>query len=632
MTAFLPSIGALYVSKRACYPLVDNRLALLLLIKVSGNANCVNSRKAEQEFDDLCFAYGLELDEITSEQELVTREQGITVGSDRSSETIYKVEVPANRYDLLCAEGLTRALLIFQNKLTTPEYKAIASKNPIRVTATESVKLVRPYIVCAVLRDIKFDKRRYASFIDLQDKLHQNIGRRRSLVAIGTHDLDTLVPPIVYTALPPGDIRFRPLNQTKEFTATELMQLYSNESHLKAYLDIIRDKSVYLLIKDSKGVVLSMPPIINGEHSKITLATKNVFIECTATDLNKASIVLDTIVTMFSEYCASPFTAEQVEVTQWDGSHAYYPRLQQRTALVGMEYINTLVGTQCSEAEVTQLLTRMSLTSCVADEGVHTSTNNIHGRGSVLSVRIPPTRQDVLHPCDIAEDVAIAYGYDRVEESLPTTFTMVTDQPLNRLTDMIRTEIALCGFTEALTFSLCSRADISTNLQKRLESQPAVYIGNPKTLDFQVVRTTLLPGLLSTLSNNRSLPLPLKLFEVQDVVLKDSSKDVGCRNNRRACAVYCNKVSGFEVVHGLLDRLMHVLEVAYEQNVKPDGLAYYLKEVDDSTYFRGRCADIILLPSEHSIGRLGVVHPNVLRNFDLSLCVSAFEIDIEPFL
>ncbi|KAH9280848.1 Phenylalanine--tRNA ligase beta subunit [Echinococcus granulosus] len=574
----------------------------------------------EQEFDDLCFAYGLELDEITSEQELAAREHGIAVDSDRSSETIYKVEVPANRYDLLCAEGLARALLIFQNKLVTPEYEAIAPKNPIRLMATESVKLVRPYVVCAVLRDIKFDERRYASFIDLQDKLHQNIGRKRSLVAIGTHDLDTLAPPFIYTALPPGDIRFRPLNQTKEYTAVELMQLYSNESHLKAYLDIIRDKPVYSLIKDSKGTVLSMPPIINGEHSKITLATKNVFIECTATDLNKASIVVDTIVTMFSEYCARPFTAEQVEVTQWDGSCAYYPRLQRRTALVGMKYINTLVGIDCSETEVTQLLTRMSLTSCVANKDVHISTDKACNRSSVLSVRIPPTRQDILHPCDIAEDVAIAYGYDRVEENLPTTFTMVIEQPLNRLTDMIRAEVALCGFTEALTFSLCSRADISTNLQKRLEDQPAV------------VRTTLLPGLLSTLSNNRSLPLPLKLFEVQDVVLKDPSKDVGCRNNRRVCAVYSNKTSGFEVVHGLLDRLMHVLEVAYEENAKTDGLAYRMKEVDDPTYFRGRCADIILLPSGQSIGRLGVVHPNVLRNFDLSLCVSAFEIDIEPFL
>lgn len=78
------------------------------------------------------------------------------------------------------------------------------------------------------------------------------------------------------------------------------------------------------------------------------------------------------------------------------------------------------------------------------------------GTSSLLSVCVPPTRHDVLHACDIAEDVAIAYGYDRVEEELPATFTIVKEQRLNRLTDMIRNEIALCGFSEALTFSLVS--------------------------------------------------------------------------------------------------------------------------------------------------------------------------------
>ncbi|VDO01292.1 unnamed protein product [Rodentolepis nana] len=169
-------------------------------------------------------------------------------------------------------------------------------------------------------------------------------------------------------------------------------------------------------------------------------------------------------------------------------------------------------------------------------------------------------------------------------------------------------------------------------MQKKLEDQPAAHISNPKTLDFQVVRTSLLPGLLSTLSSNRSLPLPLKLFEVQDVVLKDASKDVGCRNSRRICAIYCNKTSGFEFTHGLLDRLMHVLEVGYEKKRKPNGFAYKLEESDDSTFFPGRCADVILLPEGRSIGHLGIVHPNVLRNFDISFAVSALEIDIEPFL
>ena len=77
------------------------------------------------------------------------------------------------------------------------------------------------------------------------------------------------------------------MNQTKEFTAVELMEMYSKDSHLKAYLPIIRDSPVYPVIYDSNNVVLSMPPIINGDHSKISVNTKNVFIECTGTDLTK---------------------------------------------------------------------------------------------------------------------------------------------------------------------------------------------------------------------------------------------------------------------------------------------------------------------------------------------------------
>jgi len=68
---------------------------------------------------------------------------------------------------------------------------------------------------------------RYDSFIDLQDKLHQNLARKRTLVAIGTHDLDTIKGPFKYVAKPPAEIKFKPLSQVKEFTAVELMDLYS---------------------------------------------------------------------------------------------------------------------------------------------------------------------------------------------------------------------------------------------------------------------------------------------------------------------------------------------------------------------------------------------------------------------
>ncbi|CAG2066124.1 unnamed protein product, partial [Timema podura] len=150
--------------------------------------------------------------------------------------------------------------------------------------------------------------------------------------------------------------------------------------------------------------------------------------------------------------------------------------------------------------------------------------------------------------------------------------------PVNKLSDQLREEIAQAGFTEALTFSLCSSDDISTKLNRHIKDVPAVLISNPKTLEFQVARTTLLPGLLKTLAANKKMPLPLKIFEVSDVILRDISTEVGARNERRLCAVNCNKSPGFEVIHGLLDRVMTLLEIP--KSVDKNIVGYYLQATD----------------------------------------------------
>ncbi|CAH8875465.1 unnamed protein product [Trichobilharzia szidati] len=611
---------------------------------------------SQEEFEELCFSYGLELDEITTEKEMVTREKGMEKSKGLSTEPVYKVEIPANRYDLLCPEGLSRALMIFESKMKTPLYTCIKTQNPVQMHVLPSTQAVRPFVVGAILRNIVLDKSRLNSFIDLQEKLHQNLCRKRSLVAIGTHDLDTIKPPFYYDAKPPNDIRFVALNKTEEHNATELMQIFSTDPHLKHYLPLIQDKPKYPVIVDSSNVVLSMPPIINGEHSRITTKTRNIFIEATGIDLHKAIVVLDTLVTMFSEYCEKPFTAEPVEVIQHDGSRCLYPRLDYRDEVVSIDYINRQLGTKFTEAEVTSLLNRMSLT-CTSIPPNQSIDSNISSTAvsppssGLISVRIPPTRHDILHACDIAEDVGVAYGYDNIPESLPLTYCLAGNQELNHLSDLVRAEIAQMGFTEALSFSLCSREDISSKLRYKLEEVPAVHISNPKTLDFQVVRTSLLPGLLHTLASNRSLPLPLKLFEVQDVVLKDPLKDVGASNHRRVCAVHYNKNSGFEIIHGLLDRLMQLFQVeSVLFKTKPKlsgdnsdpvdehdksqagGMTYKLQATSDPTYLDGRCANIILEPGNRIIGRLGILHPEVLKNFELVMPCSALDLDLEVFL
>lgn len=556
----------------------------------------------EEQFDELCFEFGLELDEVVKE----TNDEG-------KEEVVYKIDIGANRYDLLCLEGIVRALLVFQGKLVAPQYSLTQPKSMQQLVVDSSVLEVRPHVIGAVLRGVSFNKARYNSFIDLQDKLHMNLARRRTLASVGTHDLDTIKGPFKYMAKPPKDIKFRPLSQTKEYTSSQLMELYSSDSHLKAFVPIIKDAPLHPVIYDSNGVVLSLPPIINGEHSKITLNTKNIFFEVTATDLTKASIVLDTLVTMFSQYCDKPFTVEPVQTVLPSGEVLTYPKLGVRTETVSSTKANSTIGVNLSSSKIAELLTKMCLPSEV--------TSN-----DAIKVTIPPTRADVLHPCDIYEDVAIAHGYNNIEKTIPKTLTVAQQLPVNKLTDQLREATAQAGFTEALTFSLCSRDDVATKMRKNIEDIPAVHIANPKTLEFQVARTSLLPGLLKTLQANRKMPLPLKLFEISDVVIKDAGAEVGARNERRMAAVFYNKSPGFEIIHGLLDRVMQLLEVPNTG----DSSGYQLRQGEDKTFFPGRAADIVAYGQV--VGSLGVIHPDVVTAFDLNLPCSAIEINVEPFL
>lgn len=569
----------------------------------------------DDDFQTLCFAFGLELDEVTTEKQMLTKEQGAVEAADSASEeVIYRIDIPANRYDLLCLEGLVSALLIFQGTRQPTRFvaKKPAKGSPQKLIVLPDTAKVRPFVVAAVLRNITLDKNSYDSLIDLQDKLHMNLCRKRSLVAIGTHDLDTVQGPFYYNAKPPADIKFVPLNQTKEMTAVELMEFYSTHAQLKQYLPIIRDAPVYPIIYDSKNTVLSMPPIINGDHSKITLNTKNILIECTATDLTKANMVLDTLVTMFSTHCAQPGVVEVCEVVNANGETVHWPELNYRTETISAAAANKYIGIELTPDQIASNLTRMCLKTTLKG-------------ADLLEVEVPPTRHDVIHACDIYEDVAISFGYNNIQRTLPSFMHFGRQYPLNKLTEQLREQIAQSGFTEALTFSLCSREDVSSKFAKKIEDIPAVHISNPKTLEFQVARTSLLSGLLKTTASNKKMPLPLKLFEVSDVVLVDESTEVGARNERRVAAINCNKSAGFEIVHGLLDRVMQLLEVQWKGEN-----GYSLQAVEDSAFFPGRCANIVYRGVV--IGKIGVLHPSVLQAYEITNPCSVFEINIEPFV
>ena len=380
--------------------------------------------------------------------------------------------------------------------------------------------------------------------------------------------------------------------------------------HLKPYVDIIRTSPVYPVIYDSKRRVLSLPPIINGNHSKISEATKNVFIECTATDLTKARITLSVICAAFAQYCAKPHDIEVVEVVKGDKKWLT-PELKSRDVRIAVDELNARIGIKITTAEVVQLLRRMGVNSQADKDGHH------------VSVQVPATRSDILHPVDIYEDVAIAYGFDKITKTQPRTLTVGKQQPLNKLTDLLRLQLAQAGYTELLTHGLCSHAENFTDLRRR-DDGTAVTLLNPVTEEYQVARTTLLPGVLKTLAANKGkFTYPVRLFEVSDVVLKDSTSDVGARNERRLVAIYSNLSSGFEVVHGLVDGIMRALNVpASAYRIAPSN--------SDPAFFPGFAVDIFV--ADEKLGVLGVLHPDVLKKYGHDFPATALEMHIKPFI
>jgi len=569
----------------------------------------LNQNYSDKEFDELCFQFGLEVDDIVDEKD----------GS-----TSYKIEVGANRYDLLCLEGISRAINIYLGKCQSPKYSLSATpqNQQQKIIVKPSTAQIRPFVVGAVLRNVTFTPAVYDSFIALQDKLHQNIARKRTLVAIGTHDLSKIKGPFVYNALPPTDISFVPLNETKSFRADHLMEHFMSNIQMKQYVPIIKDSPVYPVITDASGCVLSLPPIINGCHSKITLATRDVFVECTATDKFKAQIVLDTVVCMFSQYCKVPFVIEPVQVHyEASGSVEQYPVLEHKPMQCSVAYVNSLVGVSESSQDMAQKLRLMGLD--VSPSGP-----------DHVDVVVPPTRYDVLHACDIAEDLAVAYGFDRLcaDAVVPPICTIGGQLSINHFTEKLRVICSQNAYTEAATFALCSKADLGEKLRRDLASENVVEVGNPKTVDCEAVRNTLLPGVLRTIQANTHISKPLKIFEISDVSVKEpiaaKSRGTGVRNQRHLLAVCFNVKADMDTVHALLDNLMLKLKVPFQEEGQKTG--YRLQPDDHPTFMPGYCARVMVdgLP----MGRLGMLHPEVCRGFGLNCPATALEVNVQELL
>ena len=573
----------------------------------------------DEEFDDLCFEFGIELDEVTSEKEMFQNEQN-REGEHLSTEVLYKIEVGANRYDLLCLEGLALALRVFLKKQKMPDIKPlnVLPEEERQLIVYDSVNEVRPVGLSAILRDINFTNETLKGFMDLQDKLHNNICRGRKLVSMGTHDLDTVKGPFSYRALKPEHIHFVPLNREEEVNGDGLMSILKEDPKLGKYLYLLEGKEKYPVMMDSNGIIMSLPPIINSQHTKMTLNTHNVLIDVTGLDYTKCEIVLNTLIAMFSVYSKTPFTVEEVKViNQKTNEGKIYPDLTPRIFKADVKYLKTISGINDIEPEkIVELLEKMELKAKVLNK-------------DEIEVSAPITRSDILHPCDIAEDLAISYGYNNIPKQLTKTKTHGIQQPYNKLADLFRNEMSMGGYVEFLTMALLSHKDMFTNLLKDERDDKTVKILYSKTKEFEYIRSSLIPGILKSIEGNKANQLPFKIFEISDVVLIDKENETGASNRRKLCFAYANTTSAMEVIQGMVDLLMKKIGLIF--NDEKTDKRYTIKKSNNPIFFEDRQAEIFI-QDNINVGIYGIIHPKVLKNFGIKSPVTLCEIDLQTIM
>jgi len=229
--------------------------------------------------------------------ELRDRISMLGIDLERIDSESVTMEVFPDRPDLLSVEGFSRALEgILGIKPGLKDYRVTDSG--MKLFIDSSVKGVRPFIVAGAIRNVSLDEKRLISLMDTQEKLHINHGRNRKKVAIGVHDLSKIEAPFLYKAIKPNELGFRPLDMQEELTPGEILQRHPRGI---AYSWVLKNHDRYPIILDKNNNVLSFPPIINGELTRVTENTKDLFIETTGLDKTAINQALNILVTSIAD-------------------------------------------------------------------------------------------------------------------------------------------------------------------------------------------------------------------------------------------------------------------------------------------------------------------------------------------
>jgi len=575
----------------------------------------------------------------------------------RTDDDEFQLEFAPDRLDRLSVEGVARSLRyhygddrgVYVPTTNSPEWTIHVEDQPPE----------RPYVTGAVVRGLDLSDGALESLIQLQEKLHATMGRKRAKGAIGVHDLtmlkgtdlrpsdgqssaldltggqDPTAPSeepqdemvgdasvetvggnaITYSSADPEEASFVPLDSDAEMTPSEVM---ADHDTGQTYGDLVADFERVPAIYDSIGL-FSFPPVINGRRTEVTADSRDLFIEMTGTDQWTIDHMCNIVCYALA---ARGGTVERVTVDyaedgpgEYAGRELERPDFGTRTKTVTLDRIEGLLGVDLHPDEVVDYAERAGL------DAVQAVTTD----GVAFEVEVPPYRVDVIHPLDIVDDIGRALGFNSLEPTYPDVSTVGGRHDRSRLADAARDTLVGLGFEDLLNFHMTNEeANFDRmHLPSPVEADAAalgladpVTIQEPYSEDYSILRTWALPSLMMVLENNTHRRYPQDLAEIGLAAQLDDSRNNGVSERRTVAGALARTDASYEDVKA---RLQAIAE-AFGKDLETPATTH-------PTFIDGRAAEVVL--DGESVGVVGEVHPAVLVEHDLELPVAAFEFRLD---
>lgn len=531
-----------------------------------------------------------------------------------------ELDLTPNRGDCLSIRGLAREISVlnrisYNELLQEPIVNSIADTFPVQIDATEACHRYLGRVIKGI--NIKAE-----SPLWMQEKLRR----------CGLRSIDPVVDVTNYVLLELG----QPMHafDLDELNGGIQVRFASGEETL-TLLDgkDVTPESDTLLIADAAGP-LALAGIMGGESSAVSQSTQDVFLECAcfnplviAGKARKYGLHTDSshryergVDPELQTLAMERATALLLEIVGGQPGPVVEVSgevVPSRTVSLQVGNVERLLGKVFSAEEIIEVLAGLGVTL-------------LERAGEALSFAIPSYRYDLAIEADLIEELARIYGYENMPVRRPTAPMKLQPQPEAQLPlQRIRSRLVDLGYQQVITYSF-----VSPELQSLIQPVPqAVPLQNPISSDMSVMRTSLLPGLLSTLQYNVNRQQHrVRIFENGQVFLRANADSLVIEQPERlAGLIYGPRVekhwsspqskSDFYDLKGDVESLLEF--VAGRADVT-------FAKGEHHAMHPGQCADILI--DGKSIGQLGKLNPRLQREMDIADAVYVFEVTLSPLM